>query len=303
MTGHDMPTLGERLDAAARAVAERHQMRYQWANSMIPVLRRAARLSGSPGDRFERHEAPVGPQLPVSAAEAERTRWPALPEVADHAPRPAQPTAPPPRHDGEVSSPAEELPADVRAALTDIAGPGAGRLRVRTGAAADSLSRANRAEAVTTGAVVWFRAGRFRPREPEGLALLAHEAAHVTALLDADRARRRAAAGGFGQEENAALAAETAALRRFGQTPAGPVTTARSVPGSPAAVPPAQPHPPLGSADPAGSSAAAAAAARPMPASVDREISPPPAFDVDELRRSLLADLMRQLRSDFERGG
>ena len=77
MTGHDMPTLGERLDAAARAIAERHQMRYQWATSLIPVLRRAARLSESPGDRFERHEAPAGPQLPVSAAEAERTGWPA----------------------------------------------------------------------------------------------------------------------------------------------------------------------------------------------------------------------------------
>jgi hypothetical protein len=306
MTGHDTPTLGERLDAAARAIAGRHQMRYQWADSMIPMLRRVARLAESPGDRFERHEAPVGPQPPVSAAEAERARWPAPPEAAGHARRPAQPAAPPPRHDGEVSSPADDLPTDVRAALTDVAGPGAGLLRVRTGAAADSLSRANRAEAVTTGTDVWFRAGRFRPREPEGLALLAHEAAHVTALLDPDRARRRAAAGGVGQEEDAALAAETAALRRFGQTPAGPVTMARPVPGSPAAVPRAQPHPPPGSADLAGSSATAtttAAAARPMPASADREISPPPAFDVDELRRSLLADLMRQLRSDFERGG
>jgi hypothetical protein len=40
-----------------------------------------------------------------------------------------------------------------------------------------------------------------------------------------------------------------------------------------------------------------------MAASVDRAISQPPPFDVQELRRSLIADLMRQLRSDFERGG
>ena len=160
MTGHDMPTLGERLDAAARAIAERHQMRYPWATSLIPVLRRAARLSESPGDRFERHEAPAGPQLPVSAAEAERTGWPAPPEVAGHAPRPAQPTAPPPRHDGEVSSPAGELPADVRAALTRGSGTGSRAATRADGRRRRLPRRANRAEAVTTGADVWFRGGQ-----------------------------------------------------------------------------------------------------------------------------------------------
>ena len=47
----------------------------------------------------------------------------------------------------------------------------------------------------------------------------------------------------------------------------------------------------------------APAAVQPMAASLDREVSPPPPFDVEALRRSLLTDLMRQLRSDFERGG
>jgi Domain of unknown function (DUF4157) len=310
MTGHDTPepTLGERLDAVARAMAQRHHMRYPWADSLIPVLRRAARLSESAAGRFERHEVPEGPQLPARPEGADRGPWPAPPAAAGYAPRPARPAAPPsPGRDAEVSNPAEDLPADVRAQLADVAGPGADLLRVRTGPAADSVSRAYRADAVTTGADVWFRAGRFRPREPAGLALLAHEAAHVSALLDPGRSWRRASAGGAGQEEDAALAAEATALRRFGQPPGGPATTTGPAPGHPAAVPaavpPAQPHPPPGPADPAGSSPAAAAAARPMPASADREIGPPPPFDVEQLRRSLLTELMRQLRSDFERGG
>jgi hypothetical protein len=279
MTGRDTPepTLGERIDAAARVIAERHQVRYSWAGSLRPALRRAALLAESPGDRFERHEAPLGQPLPVTPQDSGRA-------FDARTGRPA---------------PAAELPGDVRDRLSDIAGPGARLLRVRADAAADSLSQAHRAEAVTIGADVSFRAGRFRPREQEGFALLAHEAAHVSALLDPGRAWQRGAAGGIGREEDVALAAETTARQEFGHashpTAAGPA--AESLP----AVPSAHPGPPPGSAVSARLSAAVAA--RPMAASVDRAISQPPPFDVGELRRSLVADLMRQLRSDFERGG
>jgi hypothetical protein len=309
MTGRDTtePTLGERLEAIARAIAERHEMLPSWADSLIPVLRRAAQLTESPGSRFERYEAPASELLPARPEGADRTLRPAPSGVADPALWSAGLAVPPSsRPDAEVSRPAAELPADVRVQLADVAGPGAGLLRVHTDAAADAFTRAHRAEAVTTGADVWFRAGRFRPREPKGLALLAHESAHVTALLDPDRARRRAATGGAGGEEDAALAAETAALQRFGQPAGGPVPatgpTAWSAMSGRAAVPPAQPHSPPGTADPAGVSPPTSAAVQPMAASLDREISRPP-FDVEALRRSLLTDLMRQLRSDFERGG
>jgi hypothetical protein len=311
MAGHDTPepTLGVRLEAVASAIAERHQMAYSWADRLIPVLRRVAQLTESPGGRFERHETPAG-ELPIAGPEgAGRTLRPAPPGVADGALGPAGPAVlPSPGPGAEVSGPTAELPADVRARLADVAGPGAGLLRVHSDAAADALTRAQRAEAVTAGADVWFRAGRFRPQEPKGLALLAHEAAHVTALLDPGRARRRAAAGGTGGEEDAALAAETAALQRFGRPRGDPVTTtgpaAWPAPGSQPAVPPALPHPQPGAARPAGASPPAPAAVQPRAASLDREVSPPPPpFDVEALRRSLVADLMRQLRSDFERGG
>jgi Domain of unknown function (DUF4157) len=283
-------------------------MAYSWADSLIPVLRRAGQLTESPGGRFERHEAPAGELLLAGPGGAGRILRPAPPGVADGALGPAGPAVPPsPGPGAEVSRPAAELSADVRARLADVAGPGAGLLRVHADAAADALTRAHRAEAVTTGADVWFRAGRFRPQEPKGLALLAHEAAHVTALLDPGRARRRTAAGGMGGEEDAALAVETAALQRFGYAPGHPepLTAPAAWPtlGSQPAIPPALPHPQPGAAGPAGTSPPAPAAVQPMAASLDREVSPPPPFDVEALRRSLVTDLMRQLRSDFERGG
>jgi hypothetical protein len=308
MTGTETtePTLGERLDVAARTIAARHQVQYAWASGLVPVLRRAARLIESPGGRFERREAAGDLQFPAVHT---GQQLPLRPGRSGHALRQASAEASaPPATAADVENPATVLPADTRAQLSDIAGPGAGLLRVRADAAADSLSRAHRADAVTTGTDVYFRAGMYRPREPEGFALLAHEAAHVTALLEPGRPWRRAAAdGGDSGDEDAALAAETAALQQFGQAPGSAVAMTGPASGRPSAIPPL---PPPGAprqpraADLGGvSPAAAPAQARPMRASVDRDTGQPPPVDVEALRRSLIADLMRQLRSDFERGG
>jgi hypothetical protein len=40
-----------------------------------------------------------------------------------------------------------------------------------------------------------------------------------------------------------------------------------------------------------------------MTASVGRDLPQQAPFDVEELRRDLINDLMRQLRTEFERGG
>jgi hypothetical protein len=67
--------------------------------------------------------------------------------------------------------------------------------------------------------------------------------------------------------------------------------------GRPVALPPGAAA--LGAAPTAGSSAGST----PMTAAVDRQPDPAqPMFDVDALRRTLVADLMNLLRSDFERG-
>jgi hypothetical protein len=320
MTGQDMPgvTLGERLEAVARVITARYQAQSAWTSLAVPALRRAAQLIESSGGRFERHEAAAGPAdfpaelpgLPGGSADPYRAavgRAFPMPAAAT-GPGPASAAGsglPPVTADGTEAAPGAALPADVRSRLVDIAGPGAGLLRVRTGAVADSLSRAHRADAVTVGADVFFRDGEFRPDDRDGFALLAHEAAHVSALLDPGMAGRQAAGGDVGPAEraaeDAALATERAARQRFGRPGTGLPVAAYG--GSPSAD-----RRPPGAADLAGpypGTGQPPAQARPRPASVDRDNSAAgaPPFDVEALRRSLIADLARQLRAEFERGG
>ena len=305
-------TLGERLDAAGRRLVARHLVARPWAASLQPALQRVADLDTRYGRRFERREdppaghvvarrpAPLPPDLVHVPERAVPER--AVPEIA--APASSGPAGP----GGPAAAPGRPLPADIRARLRDVAGAGADALRVHTSPAADAAARAHRADAVTVGTDVHLRAGRLRPDEPAGFALLAHEASHVTALLDPGRVWRRAVAGGAGQEEDAALATEAAAWQRAARggpapgaagrppVPAGPGPQ-RLLPASPPARPAGQPG---GDARPAEGHPAQA---RPMPAPSDRDTAPAAPFDVEELRRSLVSDLMRQLRTDFERGG
>jgi len=307
-------TLGERLDAAGRRLVARHLVARPWATSLQPALQRVAELDTRYGRRFERREGPAAghvvarrptpepPDLLLLPKSAVPER--AVPEIA--APASSGPADP----GGPAAAPGRPLPADIRARLRDVAGAGADAVRVHTSPAADSAARAHRADAVTMGTGVHLRAGRFRPDEPAGFALLAHEAAHVTALLDPGRVWRRAVAGGAGQEEDAALASEAAAWQRAAPgglapgaagrppVPAGPGTQ-RPLPAS--VSPPARP-----AGQPGGAARAAEshpAQARPMPAPADRDTGPAAPFDLEELRRSVISDLMRQLRTDFERGG
>jgi hypothetical protein len=187
--------------------------------------------------------------------------------------------------------------------LRAVSGTGADVLRVHEDVGSDLRARAAGADAVTTGRDVHLRAGRGRPDEPAGLALLAHEATHVTAALDPAAGARRSRPGGPAAEEAAARAAEARAadvraadvraMRAAERSARGPDHRqvpphgphARTVPQGPSAAPPgAVPH------------------ASAMTAAVDRELPAPVPFDVEELRRGLVEDLMRQLRSEFERG-
>jgi hypothetical protein len=309
-------TLGARLDNAARRLAARHLVAYAWASGLAPALERAAELTEIFQDRFDRFEQDEQP--PVS-----RPGMPPLHDVPGRGQgRAARPPARPPFGTGSAAGDGiqaatedagQPLPSDLRARLREVAGPGAEALRVHHDGAADIKARIHRADAVTTGRDVHIRDGLFRPDEPVGFALLAHEAAHVTALLGQGGAARRDAAGGRRAEEEAALAREQEARDRFGEaaraaTPAGPAVTARFPAGpaphhaAPAALPFPADHAPgaaLAQASPTGP----AAAAYPMTAPADRDLPRQPPFDVEELRRQLISDLMRQLRTEFERGG
>lgn len=307
------PTVGERLDGVARRVAARHRWTSAVGERLVPPLRRAEQLAGLFAGRFERDESgadapdllPVGVPPGVSGPAAPGSAWSWT--VEDQGSEPA-------RGDGRP------LPADVRARLRDVAGAGAEVLRVHDDGAADRVALAHAADAVTIGTDVYFRDGRFRPDEPEGFRLLAHETTHVSATVDG-HGDGRASAAGRAAEEQAALGHERLAEMRSpqgvgaaGRGHAGeelPVRFATRV-GGPTGPPPGRPPSgglptalpaTTGGGSPPGGPTAASTSVLPMAAAADRPAEPPPPpFDVEALRRDLVADLMSRLRSDFERG-
>ncbi len=278
-------TLGERLDVEARRIATRLLPSLPWAAPLRVLLARAATLSEPFDGRFDRVEsAPHGADL------GPRTAGHQFPAGATPGPVPT--AGPEPPVDGRP------VPADVRSRLRDVAGPGADAMRVHHDGAADALARTHHADAVTVGTDVYFRDGRYRPDDERGFGLLAHEATHVLALLRPDAAWNRATGAGARAEEEHALGRERDAVngRRSPVPPAGFGIGAMAGP-APLAGPTA--HPARAAAGPV------AAAATPMRADTDRDTTAPaqPPLDLAALRRDLLTDLMRQLRTEFERGG
>ncbi|HKP52235.1 MAG TPA: DUF4157 domain-containing protein [Chloroflexia bacterium] len=73
----------------------------------------------------------------------------------------------------------EKLDDPVRAQLERDLGTNLSHLQVHTDAEADHMARSVKATAFTSGRDIYFQAGSFDPRNPEGMKLLAHEAAHV----------------------------------------------------------------------------------------------------------------------------
>jgi hypothetical protein len=311
------PTWGERLATTGRALRDRHLLAYSWEAGFAHLFQRLDELDRSWAERFARNE--TGRPAPVVLA-APRSRRSVDGSAGV---RPGPPASDgegpvPPPEQGRPIGPA--LPPDVRSRLRAVAGPGADRMVVRTGADADAVARARRADAVTVGTEVHLRSGRFRPDSPAGFALLAHEARHVTAALDRDGAARRGTPQGAGAEEDLARRVERRA--RSVAHPAGgaahgpgdhPSVAGRPWwPGSPtdsgrpaAPGPTPLPPPPVASSPPAQQPAGVPASTVPMAADTERDQDLPAAgasFDVEALRRSVIEDLMRRLRTDFERG-
>ncbi len=331
-------TLGTRLSELGRRLATRHRLARPWHAPLRSLLARAAELAGPSDGRFDRVE-PGGarPATPIGVPPASgAARWPrGLPAAsrgmggsADQSP--ASRVGPPDGEvhvtgqavdgvpasaidhshpDGEHLSPAlssgldsgldsglasgtRRLPADVRASVRALAGPGADAMVIHDDAAADALTRRHRADAVTVGRHVHLRAGHYRPDTAEGFGVLAHEAAHVTAG-GALGTGHRATPGGRSAEEAVALEVELTARRAFGAGrlgsagPSGP--PARGGPSGPAVV---------GAADPLGQTHVHAMTAR-----TDRDLDDAPGLDLDRLRHAVIEDVMRRLRTEFERGG
>jgi len=311
------PTLGERLDAEARVLLARARHSFGWSGAYQALTAHLAGLTAPPAGRFSRIEVVPGARGIPSAAPATQagpaagplagpsdgsgpatwsapgpepvTRPAAASPVGSSPAAVGQPTRTPglpgsPAEAGprpEPSAPPRRVPLDVRRRLREVAGPGADVMRVHGDARADAIARAHAADAVTLGADVYVRQDRLAPDDRRGEALLAHEASHVSASLGLPDAP-----GAPAGEEALALARERAMLA--------------GAPGDPV---------PLRPAVQAGPVARAAQAAPPQPAAMraatDRDTRgvAAPGVDLEALRRSVVDDLMRRLKTEFERGG
>jgi hypothetical protein len=328
-------TLGERLDAQARRRALALEPRPLWVRPFTALAHHVAELGDVMGERFERVELPASPDpeslgTPI-AANAIRGRAPSRPAMTARGHTglrrsgPAGPTGPSSDPDpggrragsgrGAYGVPGEQqhtLPTAARSRLRAIAGPASDMMRIHDGPASDAVARAAGADAVTIGQDVHLRQGRYAPHRDDGLALIAHEATHVAAALDPGPGWSRAT--GADEEERRA--------RHFERVVLGAVGTAGTV----GTAPPAPHRPSTHLSGPAGTVGGRMAGAesrgartpsdavRPATtpglapgaraAATDRDLGPTAAApDLESLRRTVVADVMRQLRTDYERGG
>lgn len=193
------------------------------------------------------------------------------------------------------------MPLDARtrarlAGLLDIRIPA---VRLYVSQAADAVARRHRADAVTYGRHILVRVDRYNPGHTGGLALLGHEVTHAAQATPAQ------GGGPYGprtpvEQEAAALANEQRILRS-------------AAPG--AGVPPIPLPPPAGSpgAGAPPQSAPAAPAAQPQTAAAGRSLnggSSPGANggllaepQLRQLKEIIYQDLLKRIRTEFERGG
>ncbi|MFJ8053240.1 DUF4157 domain-containing protein [Streptomyces luteogriseus] len=304
-------TLGERLDAQGRRLTTRLHATLPWAGSLRVFMDHAAGLVVG-ANRFERIECGAdGPSLSAPPVRGRPRRAGTAPDAVPPAlvPPALVPPGRPRAGNRVVRGPSaapppagRALPAPVRSRLRAAVGPAADVLRVHDDDRSDALAREQRADAVTVGRDVHFRRGRLRPSEASGFGLLVHEATHVLALLRPGASWQRATGAGRGAEEAEALANERAVTLpgRSGPAapPVAPFTAGRAAAGpatglegtavsAPAAVPTPAAHPQRAPAD----------------RRTDGPAAAPPPLDTQALRRQVIDDVMRQLRSEFERGG
>ena len=300
-----LPTLGERLAREAQRFTSVPV--FPCFRLLDPLIKRVSSLPVPSQARFQRTEVSRVPDLsrPVSHEPSAETgtSWSGqlLPspdaneQLIDEEtggwrqPFSLQPAVKALLSRGSSQALGQPLSPYVQQRLRDFVGPGTEVMRVHTDETANAITHAQRADAVTVGEQVFFRQGRFRPHEDEGFALLTHEATHVIQAMRPDSSWRRATQAGVQEEEQEASIQERKVLhaKKAGFLPQ-PISHRAPVSHYPARLP--------------------SSAHRPMTAPTERtldKVTPPvPALpDIEDLKRKLYRDLMRQIRADLERGG
>jgi len=128
----------------------------------------------------------------------------------------------------------EPLPEEFGRAGSAALGRDLSQVRLHTGPDAAGLARSVQAHAFTYGQDIYFAQGAYRPSEPGGQRLLAHELGHI--------GQDSAGSGQIGRADDPAEAAADraatgviAALRRRAVTSAAPASAVSTEPGDPAA--------------------------------------------------------------------
>jgi hypothetical protein len=260
-------TLGERFAREAERLVARLDVSIPWLDLIEPTIERAHERADA-ADRFVRHEAvPYVAKEPHDQPEDPSLAW---------------------SYDGMP------IPARTREQLRDVVGPAADVARVHVGDQADAFARTQRADAVTIGPEMYFRAGAYAPHSPAGFALLTHEVTHVSEWLRPGASWRRATDAGARAEERLAHRREHAAMH----APVSPVLAHAVAPAAARVATRAAAMPP----------STQSVAQRPMKAETDRApIDAPsapadPNPNLDVMRRTLFRDLMNEIRVEFERG-
>jgi Domain of unknown function (DUF4157) len=187
--------------------------------------------------------------------------------------------------------PAQRLPAGLR----DFLG---GRLKrwlpgvqIHQGLAADELTSALRADAVTFADRIVVRHRRYQPHRPEGVALLGHELFHVAEAATPQRRLPVAA------EEHAALSHEHRLLHEVSTPKSTPPV--RSVAESTVPAVASRPVAPSVSMT---SPVRAAMEERPLPVPSQPTADVMSERQLTQLKDQVYRDLLRRLRTEFERG-
>jgi hypothetical protein len=199
--------------------------------------------------------------------------------------RPAEATPLPP---SVANSPSLPLGAPVRTYLTRALDLRIPAVRIYANQAADRVARQHRADAVTYGRNILFRAGKYDPSTRQGLSLLGHEVTHVAQEEQGSTAQARY---GWVQTESAALQNEQSVLDRLDPKGAGP----------PIARPPSAALPSLPAVP------RTAATDRTVNDSDGRNTAPAAegltAAQLQQIKDAVYRDLMDRIRTEFERGG
>jgi hypothetical protein len=263
-------TLGERFVREADHLVARRGTPILWLELIEPMIERCHERA-EVVDRFQRHES--------------------IPLQEKPQPREAVEERPP----DDWSSEGTPLPAATREQLREIVGPAVDVARVHTDEHADAVARKERADAVTIGPEMYFRAHTYSPDDPAGLGLIAHEVTHVAEWTRPSAAWHRATDAGVRAEERVARQHERSAIH----VPISPLLSRL-----PSVVRPHASTPRTVSAP----ATTQATAGRPMKADIDRapiDAPAPPAQanpNLEMMRRTLFRDLMNQIRVEFERG-